>query len=947
MWGQVTELATDSLATVTEGVTGMAASAVGAAGEMGAASVGRLSELGKDTRPSVGVSLHCEGALRMRPNGEDVPYESERGSVVYTFSLEDEEEMDGLAAQVRRLYDIAQEGAPAWHRPEELVAMIEEREAGMSFDGGCLEEEENTLFESKAMRISPLVSNPGRVLLTDQRLYFQPFNGVQESGVTQWNLQAKAAGGGKTALEKLERRRHQLRKTGVELVFGSGEGAESVFLAFPSNAQRETFVRLTCENTLMTDGAREHEEDMRRAAEQWQQKRMSNYQYLMHLNSAAGRSVNDIVQYPVYPWVLKDYESETLDLTDPESFRDLSKPIGALESKRLESVVRRYEELLELDDPAMPPFMWGSHYSTAGYVLYYLAREAPDLMLRLQSGSFDKPDRLFSSIARTWRGVLENPMDVKELIPEFYTPSSSGFLRNVRGIAWGARQDGTTVGDVELPPWAADESDFVAQMAEALESDYVSEHLHEWIDLIFGHKQQGKRAVAAANVFRHLSYEGAVDLRAIDDPQERAAILTQINEFGQTPSQLFDGAHPKRSDRDGSGLSLIALDVLEQDIGGKGRRKAGSRSRSPGASARASGPRPKRYLPVVTEPEQLGEALGAAWVAGGAESLRLRRQYQLRVPLPLLGLAQSAEGGLLYTTGSPDATLRTIELDLTVQGGVASAPQSRSAKLGAVALSCVCLAEGGQVALVGSWDNSIYVYWIEYGRVVEHVPAHDAGVCAMALQGETLLSASWDGTIKVWKLRRGVGGVRLEHMMTLAEHEAEVSCVAIGTKRGKSSGKDYDGSSWACSGSVDGSLCVWCIDEKRTGTGCLATGSGRLSAIEPHQGAVTAVAWTSDGCFVASAGEDLVVRLHRVLGTGVSGLAAVEHLLDVTTFGVVHALEWVGDSLLGGGDEALLEVRAPSLEGGSSPELGGCTGVAADSARECAKVRTGRAERRR
>ena len=39
----------------------------------------------------------------------------------------------------------------------------------------------------------------------------------------------------------------------------------------------------------------------------------------------------------------------------------------------------------------------------------------------------------------------------------------------------------------------------------------------------------------------------------------------------------------------------------------------------------------------------------------------------------------------------------------------------------------------------------------------------------------------------------------------------------------------------------------------------------------------------------------------------------MEHLLDVTTFGVVHALEWVGDSLLGGGDEALLEVRAPSL----------------------------------
>lgn len=30
----------------------------------------------------------------------------------------------------------------------------------------------------------------------------------------------------------------------------------------------------------------------------------------------------------VFPWVLADYESEALDLTDPASFRDLSKPVG-------------------------------------------------------------------------------------------------------------------------------------------------------------------------------------------------------------------------------------------------------------------------------------------------------------------------------------------------------------------------------------------------------------------------------------------------------------------------------------------------------------------------------------------------------------------------------------------------------------------------------------------
>ncbi|KAI8930272.1 hypothetical protein BC831DRAFT_502404 [Entophlyctis helioformis] len=281
--------------------------------------------------------------------------------------------------------------------------------------------------------------------------------------------------------------------------------------------------------------------------QKWCSREISNFAYLMHLNTLAGRSYNDLTQYPVFPWILADYESDQVDLTNEKSFRDLSKPMGAQPgSSRAAEFDERYRSW---DDPSIPGCHYGTHYSSSMIVCSFLLRIEPftQQYLKLQGGHFDHPDRLFHSIGGSWASASRlNTTDVRELIPEFfYLPE---FLRNHNKFEFGVKQTGEVIDDVVLPKWAkGDPRLFIKINREALESDYVNAHLHEWIDLIFGFKQTGEEAVKAINLFHYLSYEGAVvNIDKIDDPIEKQATIGIIHNFGQTPRQLFKKPHPRR-----------------------------------------------------------------------------------------------------------------------------------------------------------------------------------------------------------------------------------------------------------------------------------------------------------------------------------------------------------------------------------------------------------------
>lgn len=64
----------------------------------------------------------------------------------------------------------------------------------------------------------------------------------------------------------------------------------------------------------------------------------------MFLNQVSGRSFKDITQYPVFPWILKNFEEEHYNPNITESFRPLSKTIGALgDDKRIQAFQQKFE----------------------------------------------------------------------------------------------------------------------------------------------------------------------------------------------------------------------------------------------------------------------------------------------------------------------------------------------------------------------------------------------------------------------------------------------------------------------------------------------------------------------------------------------------------------------------------------------------------------------------
>ncbi|OHS98638.1 hypothetical protein TRFO_34914 [Tritrichomonas foetus] len=164
--------------------------------------------------------------------------------------------------------------------------------------------------------------------------------------------------------------------------------------------------------------------------EKWQNREISNFEYIYYINMIVGNSYNSVEQYPVFPCITGN--SETIDYSLPSFYGVFPSYIKASPAKIVSLLIR------------IEP------YTT------------------ISKTEFDE------SHINVVNDITENHFGV----PELYTLPH--FLININNIPG--------ISDIKLPPWAKSASHYVGVLRRALESEFCSINLPKWLDSVFGNQ---------------------------------------------------------------------------------------------------------------------------------------------------------------------------------------------------------------------------------------------------------------------------------------------------------------------------------------------------------------------------------------------------------------------------------------------------------------------------
>lgn len=256
---------------------------------------------------------------------------------------------------------------------------------------------------------------------------------------------------------------------------------------------------------------------------QWSEGQLSNFDYLMILNTFAGRTFNDPAMYPIFPWVLSDYKD-----SKKFHYRNLSRPIA---------VQYKEQGIIYFLSPSTPMLL-----------SYFLDRVEPFTSIppKLKIKKLQLSDRPFKSMQEAFEAAtsVEKIKNCWELTPEFYS-APHFFGERLDGKKKNDQQQNNTNKEetkFELPAWASSEEEFIYLHRKELESPAVSKSLNRWIDLVFGYISRGNRAQRADNVFNDVMFT-----EPSSNKEDQALLEAELRKIGQLPDLLFKKPHPQKT----------------------------------------------------------------------------------------------------------------------------------------------------------------------------------------------------------------------------------------------------------------------------------------------------------------------------------------------------------------------------------------------------------------
>ena len=322
-------------------------------------------------------------------------------------------------------------------------------------------------------------------------------------------------------------------------------------------------------------------DQVEKSTQLWLDGSMTNFEYLLVINMAGGRSFQNSSQYPIFPFIFNNYNREISKsssilnfLRDPQIYRNLAKPSGCLDNAKFE-VLKKNQSILKKIE-SNNHFLFATGASNPQILYGEMARIEPflSLYITLHGGQISPENKssLLTSIPSLYENVLHDMTDFRELSPEFFSISPEFLEKPSNDI-----EKVLNFGNVFLPPWFSsfDESEsnmpaeFLYLHRKALESNCVRASLNYWIDLLFGINQRSEN-----NVYENSLYEDSWKARKVDveaslqskkKNQKRKnqevnvkAVNCQNDEFtynkeleaskrvlGQVPLKVFNKPHPQ------------------------------------------------------------------------------------------------------------------------------------------------------------------------------------------------------------------------------------------------------------------------------------------------------------------------------------------------------------------------------------------------------------------